>query len=184
MPAFSPRRDAGIELADGAEVFADQASHLEHRDLILPHDGLQLLVAKDVALVGRVLELVSFDIVPRRFVTSVLGSGSWPTTAASSVLGLRALMKAVVLDAVVLDMQSSRSKGRQSIRVRRIRGWVRSAHALGLGLATPLSFQPVGDVADGNDAARHDDGGCRHDARTQDERDAALDFAMRDRCGL
>ena len=45
-------------------MFADQASHLEHRYLGLAKDFLELGVGVDIAFVGSVLEFVLFDVNP------------------------------------------------------------------------------------------------------------------------
>src|SRR6218665_354104 len=47
------------------DVLADQASHLEHRDLGLAEDFLELGVGVDHALVGSVLQVVGLDVDPQ-----------------------------------------------------------------------------------------------------------------------
>ena len=49
---------------DGIEVVAYELVHLEHVDLVHLEDGLHLLVAEDLSLVFRVLEVVPFDVFP------------------------------------------------------------------------------------------------------------------------
>ena len=44
------------------QVLPDECGHLEHRDFVLAHDGLQRGVAEDIALVCRVLKVVRLDV--------------------------------------------------------------------------------------------------------------------------
>lgn len=52
-------------LFDGVEVVADQLVHLEHVDLVLFEHSLHHVVAKNLALVIRVLEIVGLDMLPQ-----------------------------------------------------------------------------------------------------------------------
>lgn len=47
------------------DVFADQASHFEHRDLGFAKNLLKFFICIDHALVGRVLQIVLLDIDPQ-----------------------------------------------------------------------------------------------------------------------
>jgi hypothetical protein len=51
-------------LLDGVELVPEQLVHGEHVDLVLLEDGVQLIVAEDLAFVAGVLEVVTLDIVP------------------------------------------------------------------------------------------------------------------------
>src|SRR5258706_4206180 len=45
-------------------MLAHKTGHLEHRDLVLAHHRLQRCVAKDVAFVRGILQVVRLDVVP------------------------------------------------------------------------------------------------------------------------
>lgn len=46
----------------------DKLRHLEHRDLALTaEDLLQLLIRQDIALIGRILEVILLDVYPKLF---------------------------------------------------------------------------------------------------------------------
>lgn len=46
-------------------MLADEARHLKHRDLGFAKDFFELGIGVDVALVGRVLQVVGFDVHPQ-----------------------------------------------------------------------------------------------------------------------
>lgn len=48
-------------------MLARQSGQLEHGDFVFAEHGLQLGVTQDIALVGRVLKIVGFDIHPHLF---------------------------------------------------------------------------------------------------------------------
>lgn len=47
------------------DVFADQASHFEHRNLRFAKNFLEFFICIDHALVGRILQIVLLDIDPQ-----------------------------------------------------------------------------------------------------------------------
>lgn len=51
-------------LLNRIELVPEQLVHGEHVDFILLEDGVQLVVAEDLALVAGVLEVVTLDVVP------------------------------------------------------------------------------------------------------------------------
>ena len=51
-------------IVDGVEMAPEKLVHGEHVDLILLEDGVELVVAENLALVGGVLELVALDVFP------------------------------------------------------------------------------------------------------------------------
>ena len=78
-------------------MFAQQASHFKHGDLFFAaKNGLEQGIGVDVALVGRILQIVLFDVTQICLTTSVRGKGFAPTTFAKSALGVSAFMKAAL----------------------------------------------------------------------------------------
>jgi hypothetical protein len=78
------------------DVLADQACHLEHGDLGLAEDFLELGVGVDHALVGSVLQVVGLDVDPQLADDFGAWQGVEPTTAARAALGVRGFMKAAL----------------------------------------------------------------------------------------
>ncbi len=53
---------------DGStQVLSSQASEFKHGDFVFAHDRLEFGIAQDIALVGRVLQVVGLDVFPQLF---------------------------------------------------------------------------------------------------------------------
>src|SRR3954470_8113700 len=76
------------------EMLGEVFVHLKHRDGLLAEHLLQLVVSIDLALVLRVLKVVALDVVPNLAHHLGRGSGSEPTTAASSLDGCKGFISA------------------------------------------------------------------------------------------
>jgi hypothetical protein len=61
---LEPKVSSLLDL-DGVEVVSQELVHLEHVDPGLLEDRLHLVVAHDLALVGRVLQLVQLNVRPQ-----------------------------------------------------------------------------------------------------------------------
>ena len=82
-------QSSALPPTDHAAVRAQQLVHLEHRRLVLAEHGLELVVGKDRALVGRILQAVGPDAIPDLLDDLGAGQGALPTVAANSVDSVR-----------------------------------------------------------------------------------------------
>src|SRR5215472_16907411 len=90
------RAEAGVTRVISDKVPVHKLSHLKHGDNLLAIEyRQQLFVCADVALILGILELVFLRIYSQSFlVSSVRGSGSFPTTAVSAASGCTGLLRA------------------------------------------------------------------------------------------
>jgi hypothetical protein len=68
--------------------------HLEHGDLRLAEDRLELVVGQDLATILRVLQIMLLDVIPDPAHHLRPGQGSEPTTAANSLDGCSGFCRA------------------------------------------------------------------------------------------